>query len=265
MEKLVMPPVSSSYPSIGKYKSAEHIIDYSPKLTRTGKNYYDSKAGITDDSRISTAAEELAIQLGLERAGKDPRQADVFDDLFGRNNGGWYAWQWTETGLRVPKGRNPAKYETDSNGRKYWAREFLIGDKVVGEILVPEGNGRIVVAWDEVSGLPRVTEDIAFPHKPYTTHFWFNENPDKDNKSGRNDVAVGRRGSWLRDEGERCLDVGADYVRWGAGSGDGFRPVRGSVPEIKNTTTKISLIDTNEMEKDYGKLPFAEFTKKYKL
>jgi hypothetical protein len=119
-------------------------IDHASKLVRTGKNYYDSKAQIPEGHRMSTAGEELAIQLAIERAGKDPRKAEVFNDLFGRKNGGWYAWQWTETGLRVPKGRKADKYETDPQGRKYWVREVLEGNEAVGEILVPEGGGRLV-------------------------------------------------------------------------------------------------------------------------
>ena len=167
--------------------------------------------------------------------------------------------------MRVPKGRKADVYETDAQGRKYWARELLIGDKAVGEILVPEGNNRVVVEWDEVSGIPRVTENIDFPHTPYTTHFWFNSTPDKDSKSGHYDVAVGRRFCWLHAGGKRCLGVGANYMRWDADSDNGFRPVRGSAPEIKKTTTKIITADPSEMGKDYITLPFAEFIRKYKL
>ncbi|MBI4177057.1 MAG: hypothetical protein HY516_01710, partial [Candidatus Aenigmarchaeota archaeon] len=176
-----------------------------------------------------------------------------------------HIWQWTETGLRVPKGRDPRKYETNGQGEKYWVRELLIGSDTVGEILVPEGNGRVVVEWDEVSGLPRVTEDIAFPHKPYTTHFWFNVNPGKDGVSGYQDVAVERRSGWLHDVAEWCLDVDASYARSDADSDGGFRPVRGSLVKIEKTITQINPTDPNEMEKDYGKLPLADFRQKYNL
>src|SRR3989338_8273112 len=160
--------------------------------------------------RMSTAGEELDIQLAIERAGEDPRKAGVFDDLFARGPDKIYMWQWTETGLRVPKGRKADAYETDAQGRKYWVRIGLVGDQEVGEILVPEGYGRLVAEWDEVSGIPRVTiENRDFPHKPYTTHFWFNSTPDKDSTSGHYDVAVGRRSNWLHDAGEWCLSVDA--------------------------------------------------------
>ncbi len=260
MEKLVMQPASSSYPTLGNaYKRAGHQIDYPPRLVRTGENYYDPRARIPSGQRISTAAEELAIQLGLERAGQDPIQAGVFDDLFGRNDPRWYAWQWTETGLRVPEGRKADTYETDAKGRKYWARTVLIGNNEIGEILVPEGNNRVVVEWDEVSGLPRATEDIAWPHSPYTTHFWFNQKPSKDNKSGHYDVAVGRRSGWPHDGGEGCLGVTALFARSDAYSPDGVRPVRGSAAEVKKTQI------ADEMEEDYGKIPLAEFREKYQL
>jgi hypothetical protein len=191
---------------------------------------------------MSTAGEELAIQLALERAGKDTREAEIFNDLFARNVDKIYIWQWTETGLRVPKGRRAGKYETDTQGRKYWIREVLEGDKVVGEILVPEGDGRLVAEWDEVFGIPRVTvENQDFPHNPYTTHFWFNATPNKDSTSGHYDVAVERRSYWHHDVDERCLDVDADYRRLDAYSNAGFRLVRGSFPEIE----KLEFIKKN--------------------
>lgn len=235
MEKLVMQPASSSYRSLGtSYQSAGHSIEYFPILTITGKDYYDSRAGIPSDQRMSTAAEELAIQLGLERAGQDPRTAEAFNDLFARNDSHRYVWQWTETGLRVPEGRDPTKYETDAHGRKYWARELLIGNNAVGEVLVPEGNGRVAVEWDEVFGLPKITEDIVWPHTPYTTHFFFNKNPELRAPSIYQDVGVFRH-DWHLDKGESCISVDAAYERWDLGLFHGFRPVRGSLPEIEKT------------------------------
>ncbi|MBI1971806.1 MAG: hypothetical protein HYS53_00755 [Candidatus Aenigmarchaeota archaeon] len=229
MQQLVTRPTSSAYPLIGTaYKSRANTIDYSPGLTKAGKNYPSGQ-------RMSTAAEELAIQLGLERAGKDSRRADVFDDLFGRNHSNWRASQWTDTDLRVPKGRDPDKYETDGQGRKYWVRTAVVGDEEFGEVLVPEGYMRVVVEWDEVFGIPRVTEDIDFPHKPYTTHFWFNPTPFKDGRSVHQDIAVGRRGGWNRVAGEKCLGVDADGGRWNTSLHAGFRPVRGLLPEINQT------------------------------
>ncbi len=231
MERLLVPAASSIHPALGvAYSRAGYGIGHPSNLVRTDRNYYDSRPA---EDRMSTAAEELAMQLLFERAGKDPRkEAAVFNDLFGRNDSHWYAWQWTETGLRVPKGRDPNKYETNTHGRKYWVREFLIGNEAVGEILVPEGRGRVAVEWDEVSGLPRVTDEIKFPHIPYTTHFWFNAKPNKDNTSSHYDIAVGRRSYRLRGEDGRCLVVAASYARSYANSDGGFRPVRGSLPDI---------------------------------
>ncbi|MBI2583241.1 MAG: hypothetical protein HYW25_01115 [Candidatus Aenigmarchaeota archaeon] len=225
---LVVPAAAGSYPALGAaYRHEGSSIDYSPWLVRTGKNYYGSKAEIPEGIRMSTAAEELALQLALEKAGNDPRNAEVFNDLFARNEEKYYAWQWTETGLRVPKGRKPDAYETDAQGRKYWQRILLIGDQEIGDFPVPEGNGMVIVEWDEVSGLPRVTEQIAYPHEPYTTHFWFNPNPDKDKLSGHYDVAIGRRGAWPHGVDARCLSVDASYGRWDADSDGGLPPCSG--------------------------------------
>ena len=235
MAKLVIPATSSSYPSLGvTYRHPRHEIEYSPRLVLTGKDYYASKAGVPEGFRMSTAAEELAIQRGLKRSGKDPRKEAVFNDLFGGNASPFlYGWKWTETGLRVPKGWDPAKHERHPDGREYWVRELLIGDEVIGEILVPEGNGRVAVEWDEVFGIPRVTERIELKHGPHMTQFWFNPKPVKNGISGAYDVSVRRRGDWLDDVAGRYGDVSAVYVRSHVDLGNGFRPVRGSLPKIK--------------------------------
>jgi len=270
-ERLVLQPASSTYQTLGNaYKHSGSIVKYSGSLRRTGKKYYDSKAEIPEGLRMSTAAEELAIQLALERADNDPRKAKAFDDLFAKDNDKIYMWQWTETGLRVPKGRKADAYETDAQGRRYHPRIVLIGDQEVGEILVPEGNGRVAVEWDEVFGLPRVTEDIAYPHEPHTTHFWFNSTPDKDSKSGNYDVAVGRGGGWPRVEGGWCLAVAASCGRWDASSVDGFRPVQGSFPEIERELARINPKDVeNEllarMRRDRRSMSYPAFVEKYNL
>ena len=227
-------PSTSSYAGIGEYSHSGYNIKLSSKLTRTGKNYYDSLKEIPKDSRISLASEDLAIQLGLERAGKDPRKAKEFDDLFARNNNGWYAWQWTLTGLRVPKDYRADKHEKDTQGRIHYLRIVLIGDEEVGEIPVPEGNGKAVMEWDEVFGIPRVTSDKEgdMKYDNHTTHFYFDQSPGKDKKSGHCDVAVARRSSWPRAGHGRCLDVDASYERWYASSDDSFRQVHGSLPAM---------------------------------
>ena len=67
-EKLVLPAVSSSYPTLGaNYNQGGHEINHAGRLVRTGKHYYDSKAEIPEGMRMSTAGEELAIQLKYEK------------------------------------------------------------------------------------------------------------------------------------------------------------------------------------------------------
>ncbi len=190
----------------------------------------------------------------------------------------------TETCLRVPKGRNASKYETDAQGRKYWVRTALVSDKEVGEVLVPEGGGRLVAEWDEVSGVPRVTvENQDWPHNPYTTHFDFNSTPDKDSTSGHYDVAVERGGRWPHAVGGRCLYVAVAYRRWFAVSLGGFRLVRGSLPQIEKELVEkpmaetaaelIQQLDPREIEQaflervrtDYRSMPHSDFLKKYEL
>src|SRR5262249_55540647 len=180
--------------------------------------------------RMSTAAEEVALQLELEKADRDPRNARVFDDLFSRNDDQRYYWQWTATALRVPLGRRPEAYEVDKQGRRYWVRMLVSGNEEVGEVLVPEGNGRVVPhktgvtdVWDEVSGLPTVTEPLIWPHSPYTTHFWFDP--------AMPETAVGRGARGPSQAGE-CLDVLATCPRLGSAEYTGCRLVLGSLPKI---------------------------------
>ena len=239
-EMLVLPPVSSAYPSRGTaYTRNSAVVHYATRLVRTGAvgratSYYDLKAAMPKGLRMSTAAEEYALQHALEDADMDPGTAPVFEDLFGRNDDTWYVEQPTATGLRVPKGREPTVYESDRQGNKYWLRTVLVGRKEVGELLVPEGDERVIVAWDEAFGLPRETAAIDEPHQPYTAHFRFHPTPSRDGISGKHDVAVVRVSSWLRiDEDERCLVIDARIARDGVSPYIGFRPVRGHVPRMR--------------------------------
>ena len=239
-KKLVIAPVSSTYPTLGATYEEEYSreIEYARSLVRTGNNYYDSKAEIPPELRMSTAAEELAIQLALEKAAKDPRNAKVFDDLFARGPDKVYVWQWTLTFLRVPSGKkNPGKPDyVDPQGRKYWTREFgdVNRNEVVGPVYVPEGGGRVVPktndlldVWDQITGLPRVTSDDNNDTKydNHTTHFWFNATPRKDRFSCHYDVAVARRSGWSHAVGGVCLGVDADYGRLRVDPNGGFRLV----------------------------------------
>ncbi|MFH1978125.1 MAG: hypothetical protein ABIJ92_02270 [Candidatus Aenigmatarchaeota archaeon] len=267
-------PTSSSYIDIGTYKSLGNSIVYSTTLTRTRRNYYDSKNELPEGHRMSTAVEELAIQLGLERAGQDPRKAEVLNDLFGRKNNGWYAFQWTETGLRVPKGYDPNRTETDEQGRKYFQRIILIGDQEVGEVLVPEGSGRAIMEWDEVFGIPRVTSDKAgdMTLENHTTHFYFDANPGQDDKSGGYDVSVARGSDWHHADHARCLGVYAACERWYAYVNDGVRPVQGSLPEITPEFVRIDpgIVEeakarTITIDDDAANLTARQFKEKYSV
>ena len=289
VQKLVeaqIQPVSSTYRVLKivderTFSQPAHSFRYSPTLTRTEKNYRDSEAEIPEGSRMSTAAEELAIQLALERSRQDPRKASVFNDLFARENNGWYAWQWTETGLRIPEGWENGRYQKDEKGNKQYPRIILIGEQVVGEALVPEGDGRVVVEWNEVFGIPSVTsneQDILAMNK-HTTHFYLNSNPDTDKITGKQDVAVGRGAGWHRGGRVGCLDVFADFGRSLADSSGGFRQVQGSVPVISShilgselsvvpepTGSVASEADLMSMiRQDFRNMPLPAFQEKYKL
>ncbi|MAG35041.1 MAG: hypothetical protein CL878_02150 [Dehalococcoidia bacterium] len=220
----------------GPARQASYDIKYATQLT-SGENhtYYALAEGISAGDRISTAAEELALQMQVEQQDGDLREADVFHELFDRGAEDIpFTWQWTSTALRVPEDRtNPLHPDhRDEQGRAYWIRQVVVGDEVVGEVYVPEGNGRLVAEWDEVYGLPAVTvENTQDAQQAHTTHFWFEPYPPVDRRADRRDIAVGRDGRWPVVNRTGALAIGADYGRWSSGYGDSYRLVQGAVGE----------------------------------
>ena len=304
------PRAASVYPSIGRaYTSPSHSFSCSPTLVRTGKNYYDSLQALAEmiergelpaDTRFMTQAEGLGIENSYKRQGRDPRKAEEFKDYFAKNRDKVYMWEWTSTGLRVPKGWEKGRVDNgtnkypriaiETNIRK--AIELLrggatwqdIGDslnKEVGELQVPSGGGKVIVESDEVFGIPTEARDIAFPHEGYHSHWHLNAAPELDRVSGQYDVAVGRRCVWHRDEGGRCLGVASSCGRSPAASVGGFRPVRGSVPEIDVVSSNVDVEQVRQeilgrtrtafdlksagFATDLRRLPFPELLEKYKL
>ncbi len=236
-ERLIVPAASSCYPTFDARFDRYHL-EYSERLTKTGKDCYESKRNLLTGRRMSTETEELAIQLAHEELGIHPRDSEAFADIFGRNEDESYALLWTKTGLRVPRGRDPKKYIIDKHGRKYWPRIALICSTEIGEVLVPEGGERVVPytenpeeVWDLVLGIPRVTSDNL--GQRHTTHWWFNPNPGiADRESGHYDVAVVRWSYPLHNEPERCMDISASYLRTSSDHDCSVRPVQGVMPRI---------------------------------
>ena len=295
-EKLVVPAVSSNYPALGAtYRHIGYEINYADRLVKTYKNSEDfiQELGI-EGLRMSTAAEELAMQLNYEIVGSiakriegkdieiinqpeelislfqsyaqterekeavryvlsvegkietDPRNAKVFDDLLGRNDGGWYACQRTETFLRVPSNKqNRGKHDySDSHGRKFWAREFGKGNEVIGVVYVPKGGIMTIVpktndlldVWDPITGLPRVTLDYTNEPKnrnSHTTHFYFNPTPVKESASEYYDVIVTHSCHRSLDALRSCLRIETHNRHRGGFLDEGFRPVLGHMPKIE--------------------------------
>ena len=241
------------------YSRPEHAFQTSSRLVKTGANFYDSVKDLPQGVRPTTADEDLSLQLELEKQGKDPRQAEVFDDLFGRKNNELYAFQWTLTGLRVPERVDP-EYSQIESGRKYYPRKVLVGGREVGEVLVPEGGGRVVTAWNKVFGIPAETsnspEDTKI--KKHTTHFYFNNDPRVDEVSKHKDVAVARCANWHHDVHDRCLHVAASCGRWSANSSAGFRPAAGDLPKIKLENRKSDAYINNKGRRRHPGQPIYE-------
>jgi hypothetical protein len=272
---------ASVYPTIGKaYMCPSHSFICSPRVVKTGKNYYDSLKIFTEiigqgklpsGAKLMTQAEGLAIERSYQKEGKDPRSAEEFKDYFAKNKDEWNAWEWTLTGLRVPKGWENGKVD---KGTGKYPRIVLIGDKECGELQVPAGGGKVIVELDDVFGIPSVTKEIPWPHRGYYAHWWFNPSPDFDKISGHYDIAVGRGCGRPHNEDERCLPVDASYGRWYATSDAGFRPVQGLIPEIEVVYSNVDVEKIkreifrkarSEFAEDLKKLPMTELMKKYRL
>jgi len=151
----------SEYPMLGvAYSRPEYFMAYSPGLVQTGRNYYDSLRVLPKGIRMSTAAEELAIQLALERAGKDPREAEVFADLFGKEiiemkvlAGLFGKDDMTSTTVRFPSISEQYAQEKHAERQKkeneMWYAEQITatGIRLEG---TPEGGGITLLEYEEI-------------------------------------------------------------------------------------------------------------------
>jgi hypothetical protein len=188
--------------------------DYARSLVLTNRNYNELREDFTKAFRITTAAEELALRHSLYFG-----RSNRFKDLKGMNSEHKRVWQWTDTALRVPEGTDPKEY-TNFNGRKYWPRIVVVGYEEKDKILVPEGNGRLVTSWNLEYGIPEHTIDSAADGE----FFWFRQNPDTDNKTGKKDVAVELRWDWYNlNTGNYCFGVDASWERFTYRPDEGIR------------------------------------------
>ena len=196
----------------------------------TGKNYYDSEkilenmveeGRLPEGARFMLQSEAAHIAKKRREEGFKPKKMPEFSAYFKKDAAGYYLFEYTLTGVRILSkwlGR------IDKGTGKHPV-QILIGDEVVDETQLPPGSGKEVITAYNKFGLPEGARVIPWPHEGYYEHWHFKLRPAKDPESGHYDLAVGRGGLWPL--AERCLRVAADYGRWDAGSGDGFRPVVG--------------------------------------
>lgn len=214
------------------YERGERNIEYSPALVRDIEG--NVIVNITRDQarellapagfRPSTAAEEHELS---KRGYIDA----VFDDTWARNTEKKYFWNWTDTGL-LKTGDVKTK-----SGRTYWLRTVTEGGNPVGELWVPEGNGKVVKEWSAF-GLP--TETAGEHCNESETHFYFN--PDLDN------IAVLRCRHWSGARSS-CFYLGAGCGPSYSSSDGGVRQVRGVVAVYKN----IGSGETSTKSDDYAR------------
>ncbi len=106
--------------------------------------------------RLSTAAEELAIQLYQRK----PLNAKEFQDVLKPNR-----LQVTDTVLRAIPGWEGGKKQILPDSRKYSPRQVLERGRDIGYCWVPEGGSRSVPRgprdeiWNRLAGIPRITNE----------------------------------------------------------------------------------------------------------
>lgn len=218
-------------------ESETYEIIYSPKLAGLGSGYYDSIVKMPRGVRMTSMSEERSMQLNSVKV-KNPRDMEIYKHLFYMNEG-LFLHQLTRTGLRVPEGQNPSQYDIyDKN--KYWTRILLDDDIEVCEVMVPEGNNRLVTEFNEVAGIPSETVDMNYDHAPYTTHFSFDPAPPIDNISDCYDVSLTLCSIWHLGSG-KCFHIDASRDRLKNFPNNCFRPMIGKSGKInKNKLTEIA-------------------------
>jgi hypothetical protein len=248
------------------YLRPSYLLSFSPSIIRTNDNYYDSQKILIDmketgrlplDARFMTQAEGLAVERSYLRVGKDPRTAEEFQDYFKNNRDAWHAWEWTLTGLRVPKRWENGKVDI---GTGKYPRIILIGEKEDGEIQIPGGGGKAIIEYDELYGIPIETSKTIQFYKNHYACWYFDPNPKLDEISGQYDIAIVRGGRYDHEDGLLCLIVDANCGRYHTISGSSFRPVYGEIPD-----TRIALSHNNveEIKHDiFKKMPLKNINNK---
>lgn len=298
LDAFKVPSADKVYPPHIAYSRPAYPIELSPSLIHTpGMNFYKvlealarriKDSELPEDTRFFLQNEGHAKAQSYRNQDKDPRNAPEFLNYFTKNRNGLYLWEWTLNALRAEKGWESGRI--DSGTGKYqrlvlepdWAvlkqamKDCLepgfnwkdIGDslnRVAGICQVPVGNGRVIVDYEPVWGLPLETRDIPWPHEGYDEHFGFDPKPRLDEVSGHHDVAVRRRSDWHRGEDERCLYVDANWGRSGACSLSGFRPVRGLVPEINKVESNADVEQARQEAKQEERRELAARLRDAKL
>ena len=113
---------SSAYPSVGTYSREAYSFDCSPNVIGRGKNFYEfieiltgmiQRGELPEDTSFMSQHQGFVIEKSYLRRGRNPRNAIEFMDYFGKNDEMCHLSEWTSTGLRVPKGWENKKYQTN--------------------------------------------------------------------------------------------------------------------------------------------------------
>ncbi|MBI4014892.1 MAG: hypothetical protein HY365_02975 [Candidatus Aenigmarchaeota archaeon] len=225
-----------------------YSLRYSPRLVRTGADFYDTLVVAAKMAVcLPTAGEEQYIYSQKILGAKNLRDVEELRDYFANNDKGLHVRGWTTTGLRFREAdlRKPYNVgykvtalviETDITpylsqiADPHFARDNwkdIVGKvtHIKGEVAVPYARGHVIREMHPTLGIFTEVEPTTQHNASYVLHGWTRENLNvsQDPITGKYDVAVNYRGDWHRTEG--CLSVGVGFERWVSDSDVGFRPV----------------------------------------
>jgi hypothetical protein len=189
-----LPPVDRLIPAV-------NTLDFcSTRVVQTGLSYWRTVGLVEEYGYRISALEEIGWLDGGN--GRKALSDELFADLLRSSKA---LWEWTRICLRAPRGRRSFRSgEEVVRGERFHRADCYLDEERIAEgILLPEGNGRAVVEWDERLRLPRRTSETFGP--AHAAHFHF----DADEC----EVAVLLCKGRYAEETGSCLDLMAVFRR----------------------------------------------------
>lgn len=228
MQRVVVPEMV-----YGDLRRAGYEIELSPSLARyedgsfTGSKGRDNAIKILDESGLSLSPMPLLWHL----ASTEGRDSPFFDDTFARNQERLYRWEHAGTRLLTPPGWEDGRADNGKYPRD--VSEYRNGEWVLiaeGQKIPPGGRDKKVIVMNPIIGIPSETTGSDVEH---TCHWYFDPNLPENIMIFGSDYYLDYNLISDRDKHGSCFYLCADFILHFVCSDIGFRPVRGSFPEVE--------------------------------